>query len=137
MCIIAVLLTLTAREWEAQGVANNYRSRLVFCLVSIAVASERQPYSKQGGSWLFGFERLVCTKCLVRSLAFACTSLLPTFYHRPLGLARPPCSQAHLQIQRVKRFLCSYPSWTVNRHAATGVGLPNYCLTDGVLRALP
>lgn len=40
MCMITVLLTLTAREWEAQGVTDNYRSWLLFCLVSIVVACE-------------------------------------------------------------------------------------------------
>ena len=40
MCISKVLLTLAAREQNAQEVANNYRSRLVVCLVSIAVVGE-------------------------------------------------------------------------------------------------
>ena len=40
MCISTVLLTLAAREQKAQEVANNYRNRLVVCLVSIAVVGE-------------------------------------------------------------------------------------------------
>ena len=40
MCISTVLLTLAARERKAQEVANNYRNRLVVCLVSIAVVGE-------------------------------------------------------------------------------------------------
>ena len=119
----------------AQAVANNYRSgpHVIAYLVSIAVCICDSPKAADKAACGFWLQRLVCGKCLVRSLAFACSSLLPTFYHHHrlrclalwrLGLARPPCSEAHLRIQLVKRFLCSCPVWTANRHAAKGVEPP-------------
>jgi hypothetical protein len=119
---------------EAQAVANNYRSQLVFCLVSITVADETtalQQTRRLVAVWLSAsrVHKMLGAKLGFRVLITS-TDLLPSAagFGPSAMLAVPPPDTTR------QALLCSYPSWTANRHAATGVESPNYCLTDSMLR---